>query len=216
FVDARFDFYGKTLSGQPENKPRWKNAVAFVNGSLGESIGRMYVARYFPPEAKSQMDILVKEMIAAMHRRIDGLGWMSAATKAKAHEKLSKMKVKIGYPVKWRDYGALTMAADDLYGNVERSRIYKWNYVLARLHQPVDKEEWDMTPQTVNDYYDATNNEIVFPAAQLQPPFFDPTADPAVNYGGIGATIGHEMTPGFDDLGRKQHCDRVLTHRWTP
>jgi putative endopeptidase len=216
FVDARFDFYGKTLSGQPENRPRWKHAVAFVNSALGESIGRMYVAKYFPPEAKSTMDALVKEMVAAMHRRIDRLDWMSPVTKVKAHEKLSKMKVKIGYPVKWRDYAALNMAANDLYGNVERTRIYKWNYFLERLHQPVDKEEWEMTPQTVNDYYNASNNEIVFPAAQLQPPFFDPAADLAVNYGGIGATIGHEMIHGFDDSGRKYDGDGVLNDWWTP
>jgi putative endopeptidase len=215
FVDARFDFYGKTLSGQPENQPRWKRAVGFVNGAVGESVGRMYVAKHFPPEAKVKMDALVKEVIAAMHRRIDRLDWMSPATKAKAQEKLSRMTVKIGYPVKWRNYGPLTMSATDLYGNVERTLAYDWNYVVSRLDQPVDKDEWDMTPQTVNDYYNPLNNEIVFPAAQLQPPFFDPTADLAVNYGGIGATIGHEMTHGFDDTGRKYDGNGVLTDWWT-
>jgi putative endopeptidase len=217
FVDARFDFYGKTLSGQPENRPRWKRAVAFVNGALGEAVGRIYVAKYFPPEPKAKMDALVKEMIAAMHRRIDRLDWMSAATKAKAHEKLAKMKAKIGYPVKWRDYGALTMVANDLYGNVGRTVIYQWNFVRTRFHQPVDKDEWEMTPQTVNAYYNPSNNEIVLPAAALQPPFFDPAADLAVNYGGIGTTtIGHEMTHAFDDTGRQYDGDGVLRDWWTP
>ncbi len=216
FVDASFDFYGRTLSGQPENQPRWKRAVTFVDGALGEAVGRMYVAKYFPPESKVKVDALVRELIAAMHVRIDRLDWMSAATKAQAHEKLAKMKAKIGYPAKWRDYGALTMVADDLYGNVGRTMIYAWNYKLARLDKPVDKDEWDMTPQTVNAYYNPSNNEIVFPAAELQPPFFDPGADLAVNYGGIGATIGHEMTHAFDDTGRQYDGDGVLRDWWTP
>ena len=215
FADARFDFYGKTLRGQPESQPRWKRAVDFVNGSLGESVGRIYVAKYFPPESKAKMDALVKEVIAAMRRRLDGFDWMSPATKAKAQEKLSKMTAKIGYPVKWRDYGPLTMSADDLYGNGERTAVYGWNYRVARLSQPIDKQEWGMTPQTVNAYYDPSNNEIVFPAAFLQPPFFDPTADMAVNYGGIGAVIGHEMTHGFDDQGRKYDGNGTLTDWWT-
>ncbi len=217
FVDAAFDFHEKTLSGRPENQPRWKRAVAFVNGAVGESIGRMYVAQHFPPESKAKIDALVAEIIAAMRRRIDRLDWMSAATKAKAHEKLKKMTVKIGYPKKWRDYGALTMAADDLYGNVLRTEIYQWNFDLARLHQPVDKDEWGMTPQTVNAYYNPTNNEIVFPAAQLQPPYFDPAADLAANYGSIGAnTIGHELIHAFDDTGRQYDGDGVLRDWWTP
>ena len=214
FADAKFGFYGKTLSGQPENKPRWKQAVGFVNGSLGEFVGRMYVAKYFPPESKAKMDALVKEVIAAMHRRIDRLDWMGPATKAKAQEKLSKLTTKIGYPVKWRDYGPLTMSADDLYGNAKRTAVYDWNYRVAQLNQPVDKQEWGMTPQTVNAYYDPSNNEIVFPAAFLQPPFFDPTADMAVNYGGIGAIIGHEITHGFDDQGRKYDGNGTLTNWW--
>ncbi len=215
FVDARFDFYGKTLSGQPENKPRWKRAVSLINGSLGESVGRMYVAKHFPPESKAKMDALVQEVIAAMRRRIDRLDWMSPATKAKAQEKLSRMTVKIGYPTKWRDYRPLAMSATDLYGNVERTVAYDWNYVVGRLNRPVDKEEWEMTPQTVNDYYNPLNNEIVFPAAQLQPPFFDAAADLAVNYGSIGATIGHEMTHAFDDTGRKYDGNGALTDWWT-
>jgi putative endopeptidase len=215
FVDARFDFYGKTLSDQPENRPRWKRAVEFVEGAVGESVGRMYVTKYFAPESKLKMDALVQEMIGAMHKRIDRLDWMSAPTKAKAHEKLAKMKAKIGYPVKWRDYGPLSMIADDLYGNAVRSIIYEVKYKIARLHQPVDTDEWLMTPQTVDDYYSLVNNEIGFPAAQLQPPFFDPSADLAVNYGGIGAIIGHEMTHGFDDSGRKFDGNGVLTDWWT-
>ena len=214
FADARFDFYGKTLSGQPENQPRWKRAVGFVNDSLGESVGRMYVAKYFLPESKAEMDVLVKELIAAMHRRIDRLDWMSPATKIKALEKLSKLTTKIGYPAEWRDYGPLTMSVDDLYGNAKRTAIYGWNYRVARLNQPVDKQEWRMTPQTVNAYYDPSNNEIVFPAAFLQPPFFDLTADMAVNYGGVGAVIGHEMTHGFDDQGRKYDGSGTLTDWW--
>ena len=191
--------------------------MAFVNSTLGEAIGRMYVAKYFPPDSKAKVEAMVKEMTAAMHRRIDRLDWMSAATKAKAHEKLAKMKAKIGYPVKWRDYGPLTMVADDLYGNVGRTSVYDWNFKLARLNKPVDKDEWEMTPQTVNAYYSASNNEIVLPAAELQPPFFDPAADLAVNYGAIGATtIGHEMTHAFDDTGRQYDGDGVLRDWWTP
>lgn len=215
FVDARFDFYDRTLSGQPENEPRWKRGVSFANGSLGQSIGRMYVAKYFPPEAKAKIDALVKELIAAMHGRIARLDWMSPATKAKAQEKLANLTVKIGYPVKWRDYGPLTMAADDLFGNVERAMVFSWNYAVARLDQPVDKEEWPYNPQTVNAGYDPSNNEIIFPAAFLQPPYFDPDADMAINYGGIGSVIGHEITHGFDDKGRMFDGTGVLTDWWT-
>lgn len=216
FVNARFDFYGKTLNGQPELSPRWKRAVSFVNDALGESVGRVYVAKYFPPEAKAKIDALVNELIAAMHRRIDRLDWMSPPTKAKAQEKLAKLVVKVGYPVKWRDYGALTMSANDAYGNAERTMLYSWNYNLARLNGPVDKDEWSMTPQTVNAYFSPSHNEIVFPAAQLQPPDFDPTADMAVNYGAIGATIGHEMTHGFDDSGRLFDGNGRLSDWWAP
>ncbi len=216
FGDARFNFYGKELSGQPEQEPRWKRAVAFVGSALGDSIGRMYVATYFPRESKAKVEILVKELIEALHNRIARLDWMSPATKAKAQEKLSKLTVKIGYPAKWRDYGPLTMTADDLYGNVVRNRVYGWNYRVQRLHQPVDKEDWEGEfPQTVNAGYNPLHNEIVFPAAILQPPFFDPTADMAVNYGGIGAVIGHELTHGFDDQGRKFDGNGMLTDWWT-
>ena len=215
FVDASFDFYDKTLGGQSEMEPRWKRAVAWVDGALPESIGRMYVAKYFPPESKTKMDALVKELIAVMHKHIAGVDWMSAATKAKAQEKLSKLRVKIGYPAKWRDYGALTLTADDLYGNAMRTQAFAWDYLVKRLNQPVDKEEWGRTPQTVNAEYSPNGNELTFPAGILQPPFFDPKADMAVNFGGIGAVIGHEITHGFDDQGRLYDGDGVLKEWWT-
>jgi putative endopeptidase len=215
FVDARFAFRNQELSGQPEQQPRWKRGVAFVNGSLGESVGRLYVAKYFPAESKAKAEALVGDLRIALAARIQRLEWMTPATKAKALEKLSKFTVKIGYPVKWRDYGAYQISPDDLYGDAERGAAYEWNYDLARMNGPVDKLEWGMTPQTVNAYYNYANNEIVFPAAILQPPFFDPHADMAVNFGGIGGVIGHEMTHGFDDQGRKSDGDGVLTDWWT-
>jgi putative endopeptidase len=215
FVDAQFAFYGTTLRGQPETGLRWKRAVGFVNRALGESVGRMYVARHFPPQAKAKVDALVTEVVAAMHARIDRLDWMSAETKAKAQEKLSKLTVKIGYPSKWRDYGALTMSADDLYGNGARTLAYNWDYLVRRLNEPVDRLEWRFRPYTVNASYNPGRNDITFPAGILQPPLFDPVADPAINYGGIGSVIGHEITHGFDDQGRKSDGDGVLTNWWT-
>jgi len=215
FVDASFEFRNKTLGGQPEQRPRWKRAVAFVDRTIGESVGRVYVARYFPPAAKAKMDALVADIQTALNARIQRLDWMGADTKTRALEKLSKFTVKIGYPTKWRDYSLLTFSKSDLYGNVIRAAAYEWRRDVARLDQPVDKTEWGMTPQTVNAYYMATNNEIVFPAAILQPPFFDPDADPAINYGGIGGVIGHEISHGFDDQGRKSDGDGVLRDWWT-
>ncbi|RAK58869.1 peptidase M13 [Phenylobacterium hankyongense] len=215
FADASYEFRSKTLAGQPEQKPRWKRAVAVVNNQLGESVGRIYVGRYFPPESKAKMDALVGDIRTALHARIETLDWMGADTRAKALEKLSKFTVKIGYPVKWRDYGPLVIKADDPYGNTLRSTAYEWRRDVARLNGPVDKQEWGMTPQTVNAYYNSVNNEIVFPAAILQAPFFDPDADPAVNYGGIGGVIGHEISHGFDDQGRKSDGDGVLRDWWT-
>jgi putative endopeptidase len=215
FVQARFNFRNKTLAGQPEIQPRWKRGVGFVNGSLGEAVGRMYVAEYFTPEAKAKMDALVGNVKAALGARIQRLDWMSPETKAKALEKLAKFTVKIGYPVKWRDYSALALTDDDLYGDAERAGAFEWARKVRRLNDPVDKLEWDMTPQTVNAYYNPSNNEIVFPAAILQPPFFDADADPAINYGGIGGVIGHEMTHGFDDQGRKADGDGALHDWWT-
>jgi putative endopeptidase len=215
FVDASFEFRNKILGGQPQQRPRWKRAVAFVDRTIGESAGRIYVARYFPPAAKAKMDALVADIQTALKARIQRLDWMGADSKARALEKLSKFTVKIGYPVKWRDYSLLILSSKDLYGNRIRANAYEWHRDVARLDQPVDKTEWGMTPQAVNAYYMATNNEVVFPAAILQPPFFDPDADPAINYGGIGGVIGHEISHGFDDQGRKSDGDGVLRDWWT-
>ena len=215
FVDARFDFRNKTLQGQPEPPVRWKRAVASVNGALGEGVGKIYVDEYFPPEAKAQMLALVGNIKTVLSKRIDALDWMTPATKAQAQRKLALFTVKIAYPDKFRDYSALQVSPTDLYGDVKRSRTFEWEYRVRRLHQPVDRTEWGMTPQTVNAYYNPTQNEIVFPAAILQPPFFDPKADPAVNYGGIGGVIGHEISHGFDDQGRKSDGTGKLTDWWT-
>jgi putative endopeptidase len=215
FADARFDFRGKTLSGQLEQRPRWKRAVAAVNGAMGEAIGKLYVAAYFPAESKAKMEALVGNIRTALRARIQRTAWMSDATKARALQKLSMLGVKIGYPSKWRDYSVLQISDADLYGDVERASAFEWRRKIKRLDQPVDKTEWGITPQTVNAYYSPTRNEIVFPAAILQPPFFDPTADMAVNYGGIGAVIGHEMTHGFDDQGRHYDGAGALADWWT-
>ena len=215
FVDNNFNFYGKVLGGQPQNRPRWKRGVDQVDGSLGEVLGREFVARHFPAESKAQMEELVANLRAAMTARIENLDWMSAATRQQALYKMSRFGVKIGYPEEWREYDGLRLEAGDLYGNVERSTAFEWAFNLAKLGRPVNPLEWGMTPQTVNAYYNPVRNEIVFPAAILQAPFFDPNADPAVNYGGIGAVIGHEITHGFDDQGRKSDGDGVLRDWWT-
>lgn len=215
FVDARFEFVGRALSGQEEQRPRWKRGVALVDGSLGEALGREYVARHFPAESKAQMEELVANLRAAMTQRIENLDWMSDETKQQALYKMSRFGVKIGYPDEWRSYDGLEMVPGDLYGNVERSTAFEWAYNVAKLDRPVNPLEWGMTPQTVNAYYNPPRNEIVFPAAILQAPFFDPRADPAINYGGIGAVIGHEITHGFDDQGRKTDGDGVLRDWWT-
>jgi len=214
-IDAEiFDFHGKTLSGQPQQRERWKRAVSAVNGSLGEAVGQIYVQRHFPPAAKAQMLELVENMRTAYGQRIDQLSWMSAETKVAAREKLATFRPKIGYPDRWRDYSALEVSAGDAFGNAKRSQIFDWNESLDRLGRPTDKDEWFMTPQTVNAYYNPVFNEIVFPAAILQPPFFDPNADPAVNYGAIGGVIGHEMGHGFDDQGAKSDAQGVLRDWW--
>ncbi len=216
FVDAAFDFNNKTLLGQPEQKPRAKRGVDYVNGMVGQPVGRLYVARYFPPESKAKMVGLVADIRSAMKARIEKLDWMSPATKVQALDKLSKFGVKIGYPDEWRDYSGLVVKADDAYGNARRSAAFEWAYRVNRLNGPVDKAEWGMTPQTVNAYYSPVKNEIVFPAAILQAPFFHPDADPAINYGGIGGVIGHEISHGFDDQGRKGDGDGVLRDWWAP
>lgn len=215
FVDANFDFFGKTLNGQPENRPRWKRGVQLVDNSLGEVLGREYVAKHFPADSKAQMETLVDNLLAAMKTRIEGLDWMGPETREQALYKLSRFGVKIGYPDEWRSYDGLVLNAGDLYGNVERSTAFEWAFNLDKLSKPVNPKEWGMTPQTVNASYNPPRNEITFPAAILQAPFFDPNADPAVNYGGIGAVIGHEVTHGFDDQGRKVDGDGVLRDWWT-
>ena len=214
-VEADFAFYGSTLRGIPENRPRWKRAVAAVEGSLGEAVGKMYVARHFPPDAKRRMDVMVKNIIVAYGQAIRDLDWMSPSTKQKALAKLAAFNAKIGYPNKWRDYSALLIQRDDLVGNMQRAAAFEWNRRLARLGKPVDRDEWFMTPQTVNAYYNSNMNEIVFPAAILQPPFFNRAADDAVNYGGIGAVIGHETGHGFDDQGSKYDGAGNLVDWWT-
>ena len=215
FDDAHFQFRSKTLAGQPSQRDRWKRAVAFVNGGMGEDVGKIYVAKYFPPDAKTKIDALVHELIVALGQRIDGLDWMSAETKAKAHAKLAKLTVKIGYPSVWRDYSALKVSDTNLAGDAEAFERFEWMRQVRRLHKPVDRTEWGMTPQTVNAYYNPTMNEIVFPAAILAAPYFDPDADAAANYGGIGGVIGHEMTHGFDDQGRKYDGTGALKSWWT-
>ncbi|WP_439478322.1 M13 family metallopeptidase [Brevundimonas sp.] len=216
FVDAQWEFRSRDLNGQPMQRPRDKRGISFAEGMLGEAVGRQYVAEYFPAESKAKMEELVSNLRIALANRIRNYTWMSAETQAAAQEKLEKFTVKIGYPNKWRDYSALEVRPDDLFGNTERAGQFQWKYQLNRLNQPVDKDEWGMTPQTVNAYYNSANNEIVFPAAILQPPFFDPNGDAAVNYGGIGGVIGHEIGHGFDDQGSKSDGDGVLRNWWTP
>jgi len=215
FVQARFDFRGKVLAGQLAQRARWKRAVQEVEGGLGEAAGKLYVARNFKPEAKARIDELIRNLREAYSIGIDSLEWMTPATKARAKEKLAQFTVKIGYPDKWRDYSSLDIKRDDLVGNVMRARQWAYDDNVAQYGKPVDKKRWFMTPQTVNAYYQSTNNEIVFPAAILQPPFFDPKADDAVNYGAIGAVIGHEIGHGFDDQGRKSDGAGNLTDWWT-
>jgi putative endopeptidase len=215
FVTEDFEFSGKTLLGTTENQPRWKRGVDLVEHALGEAVGKLYVAKHFPPQAKARIKELVANLIEAYRVDIQALDWMSAETKTQALDKLAKFTPKIGYPDKWRDYSALAIRRDDLVGNARRAAEFDWNYQLSKLGKPVDRAEWGMTPQTVNAYYSPVRNEIVFPAAILQPPFFDLNADDAVNYGGIGAVIGHEIGHGFDDQGAKYDGDGNLNNWWT-
>ena len=215
FVDADFEFYGKVMSGKQEQQPRWKRSLNTVNGALGEAVGEMYVEKYFPASSKEKMLTLVGNLQTALSERINGLEWMSDTTKAKAQEKLAAFTVKIGYPDKWRDYSGLEIKDDSYWANVRRSNIFDMAYQLADVDKPVDKSRWHMNPQTVNAYYNPTTNEICFPAVILQPPFFNPDADDAVNYGAIGVVIGHEMTHGFDDQGRNYDKDGNLIDWWT-
>jgi predicted metalloendopeptidase len=201
YVAANFAFYGTALRGIGEDRPRWKRGVGLVDAAIGEALGRVYVSTYFPPGSKLRMDQLVRNLLAAYQADIDTLDWMGPETKQKAHEKLTRFTTKIGYPDKWRDYSALHIERGDLVGNIMRVDAFEHRRNVAKLGQPIDRSEWGMTPQTVNAYYRPEMNEIVFPAAILQPPFFNVRADDAVNYGGIGAVIGHEISHGFDDQG---------------
>ena len=214
-VNQNFDFYGKTLSGTPELRERWKRAVSIVEGSLGEAVGKVYVEQHFPVEAKVRMEQLVANLIEAYRISINAIDWMSDATKQKALEKLGKFTPKIGYPNKWRDYSALHTDASDLFANIGHVTKFQRDFELAKIGKPVDRDEWHMTPQTVNAYYNPVMNEIVFPAAILHPPFFGIGADDAVNYGGIGAVIGHEIGHGFDDQGSKYDGDGALNNWWS-
>jgi putative endopeptidase len=214
-VEEDFAFYGRTLTGTEEIRERWKRAVSLVQSLMGDAVGRLYVQRHFPPEAKERMDVLVANLREAYRESITELDWMTPATRERALTKLDKFTAKIGYPASWRDYSALVIHRDDLYGNVVRGAEMESDRELAKLPGPVDRDEWFMTPQTVNAYYNPGMNEIVFPAAILQPPFFDAGADDAANYGGIGAVIGHEIGHGFDDQGSKYDGDGHLVDWWT-
>ena len=218
FVQAQFDFRGNTLAGTPQLKPRWKRGVDLVGSlyqGMGDAVGKVYVARYFPPSSKAKMEVLVENLRAAFRARIEANDWMSPQTKAAALEKLANYKIMVGYTNEWRDYSGLEIRADDLFGDAERARAANWSFTVGLLGHPVDRDIWGMTPQTVNAYNAGPKVEVVFPAAILQPPFFDPNADMAVNYGGIGAVIGHEMTHGFDDQGRKIDATGHLRDWWT-
>ena len=206
-ADESFAFYGRTLTGAPEQKERWKRGIDTVESALGEAVGQLYVERHFPPEAKERMTTLVANLVEAYRRNIEQLDWMSAETKVRAQEKLGRFIPKIGYPDQWRDYSALQVDPDDLLGSVRAGAAFETDRELAKLGGPVDRTEWHMTPQTVNAYYNPGMNEIVFPAGILQPPFFDLEAEDSVNYGAIGAVIGHEIGHGFDDQGSRYDGD---------
>jgi len=216
FSDAAFEFFGKALSGQEVQRQRWKRGVQLVNGNMGEALGQLYVAKHYPASARARMKTMIDNLIEAYRQSITNLDWMTAETKKEALAKLAKFEPKIGYPNKWRDYSKLNVKADDLVGNVERAMYVESEYQIGKLTRPVDREEWLMTPQTINAYYNPVKNEIVFPAAILQAPFFDVTADDALNYGAIGAVIGHEIGHGFDDQGSSYDGDGKLRDWWTP
>jgi putative endopeptidase len=216
FVTAAFEFNNHELQGQPEQRPRWKRAVAAVDAALGEAVGEAYVAKYYPPDAQAKMVQLTHDLRDAFKVRLEHNTWMQPQTRQKALEKLAAFDFQIGYPKKWRDYSSLHVSTEDLFGDVERGTAFEWNFWLGHLGHPVDKDVWDMTPQTVNAYNNPVFNEVVFPAAILQPPFFNNAADPAINYGAIGGVIGHEMTHGFDDEGRKFDAQGRLHDWWTP
>ena len=216
FDDANFDFYRRTLAGVEVQRDRWKRGVQLLDGLIGEGVGELYVAKFFPPDYKAKMDELVANLVAAMGQRLETLPWMDDATRAEAAKKLATFDPRVGYPVKWRDYSAYTVESGKLLENVRNGRKFEWNREVARLDEPVDRDEWGMNPQTVNAYYNPLVNQITFPAAILQPPFFDPYADPAVNYGAIGAVIGHEIGHGYDDQGREFDETGKIRNWWTP
>jgi len=215
FVQEDFDFYGRELSGTPRLRERWKRGVSLVEGAMGEAVGRAYVGRHFPPGAKQRMDVLVDNLLEAYRQSIQELEWMGTDTRRRALDKLAKFTPKIGYPVRWRDYSSLSIDPTDLMANVRAAHAFEFRRQLAKIGQPIDRDEWFMTPQTVNAYYSPGMNEIVFPAAILQNPFFDPQRDDAANYGAIGAVIGHEIGHGFDDQGSKYDGDGRLTDWWS-
>ena len=215
FYDTSFAFYGKVLSGREAPSERWKRSIRLVDGTLSDAVGQMYVKQYFPPEAKERMVNLVKNLQTALGERIDQQDWMSDETKAKAHDKLDAFYVKVGYPDKWRDYSALDIDSTSLWNNMKRATAFEYDYMLSKANKPVDRSEWLMPAQMVNAYYNPTTNEICFPAAILQYPFFDMEADDAFNYGAIGVVIGHEMTHGFDDQGSLYDKDGNLNNWWT-
>jgi putative endopeptidase len=216
FVQANYEFYGKTLRGQKEIQPRWKRVLNTIEGQAGEALGQMYVEVAFPAESKARMQELVGNLSEALKVRIENLEWMGDETKAKAMEKWAAFTPKIGYPDKWRDFSGLSTGRDSYIGNVMAANRFNYQWQLSKIGEPVDRTEWGMSPQTVNAYYNPLANEIVFPAAILQPPFFDPNADPAINYGGIGAVIGHEISHHFDDQGAKYDEQGRLADWWTP
>ena len=216
FDDANFDFYRRTIAGVEVQRDRWKRGVQLLDGLIGEGVGEVYVAKFFPPDYKAKMDELVANLVAAMRQRLTTLSWMDDATRAEAQKKLATFDPRVGYPVKWRDYSAYAVEGGRLFENVRNGRKFDWNRQVARLDEPVDRDEWGMNPQTVNAYYNPLVNQITFPAAILQPPFFDPSADPAVNYGAIGAVIGHEIGHGYDDQGREFDETGRIRNWWTP
>jgi putative endopeptidase len=216
FVNERFEFYSKTLGGQQQLQPRWKRVLGALESGAGEAMGQLYVQVAYPPESRARMDELVANLLQALKGRIETLPWMSDATKAKALQKWAAFTPKIGYPVKWRDYTGLATSRDSYYGNIAATREFNYHWEIGKIGKPVDKTEWHMTPQTVNAYYNPLQNEVVFPAAILQPPFFDPKADDAYNYGGIGAVIGHELTHGYDDQGSRFGPTGNFEQWWTP
>ena len=216
FVDAHFAFHSTALAGTPDQQPRWKRGARHTESAMGEAIGEIYASRYFGPEAKAAANQLVANLLAATDARLDASDWMSAETKVRAHQKVASLVPKIGYPDRWRDYSKLVVTRGAAYANALAADRFEYDRQIAKLGKPVDRTEWDMTPMTVNAYYNPTRNEIVFPAAVLQAPFFDAHADPAVNYGGIGAIIGHEISHGFDDQGRLFDAKGALSDWWTP